>query len=223
MHQSDANVSNSDAAAAAAHALNNMLATLYGAASYLETTDSTAVVRASAAIGSACATGRALSAAFYLLSLTDADTGALTSSTRVEVSLDQTGRARIVDALREVASVQFVDPAITSPTTLRLDLDILEALLICAASSMRQNAGSKAVIWCSMRIEEGQAPDATTLSFVLDAPDLAGRPVSAPTSARLAHPCAIAVAYATARIPVECAAWDQDSVGTIRLRLPLGP
>jgi len=223
MYQSDANVSMTDAAAAAAHALNNLLATLYGAASYLETTDSTAVVRASAAIGKACATGRALSAALYLLSLTDGVADTFAASTRADIVLDETERERIVDALREVASVEFVDPAITSPSTVRLGLDILEALLICAAFSMRREAGPKAVIWCSMRIEEGQAPDASTLTFVLDAPELAGRPIAALAPARRSHPCAIAVAHAAPRIPAECATWDQDSMGTMRLRLRLGP
>lgn len=222
MHQPHANHSSTDAAAAAAHALNNLLATLYSAASYLETADSPAVVKASAAVGSACATGRALSAAFYLLSLTDADADTTAGSTGGGNSLDATGGERIVDALREVASVQFADPEIASSATVRLDLDILEALLICAAFSMRRDAGPKAEIWCSTRIEEGQAPDATTLNFVLDAPDLAGRAISARATARHAHPCAIAVAYATALIPAACATWDQDSMGSTRLRLRLG-
>ncbi len=218
------NLSLADVAAGVAHAMNNLLASLYGAASYLEAAAQTpGIARASTAIGSATATGQALSAALYLLSLTEADMNAIASKEVGRHLLDDAEQERLFEALTESANVDCAKPSVGIKPKVHLDPDTLKALLICAAFNMRREAGPREVIRCTVRVEQGTVSDHAALVFELDAPSMAARTISAPVSVRAEHPCAIAMAYFGAILPVECASLQRDSAAVTRLRLPLIP
>jgi hypothetical protein len=224
MDETSVNLSLPDVAAGVAHAMNNLLAMLYGAASHLEdAAQSPCIARANSAIGSACATGKALSAALYLLSLPEADASTFAPGTSAAHLLDAVAQARIFEALREVAAVGCTEPITAKSLKVQLDPDTLTALLICAAFSLRREAGPREVIQYAMRIEHGAEGDHAALVFQLDSPHMAARAVATSTPVREAHPCAIALAHFSTIIPVERAALHQDRAGAIQLRLPLVP
>ena len=224
MDKTSLNLSLQDVAAGAAHEINNLLAMLYGAASYLEdAAESPSIARANSAIGSACATGKSLSAALYLLSLPEADAGAFAPDTNATHLLDAEAQARILETLREVAAVGYTDPITAKSVKVQLDPDTLTALLICVAFSIRREAGPREVIQCATRIEHGAEGDHAAFVFQLDSPHMAARAVATSTPIRAVDPCAIVLAHFSTIIPVERAALHRDRAGAIQLRLPLVP
>jgi len=209
----------SEVAAATAHSLNNLIATLYGASSYLEALpESAAVERARAAVDGACASAQALSAALYLLSLTVRDGQQLVSNHAFAIILDDEEQERLFDVLHEVAGVVRVSPdPDVRQATLQIDFDTLNALLICAAFNLRRDSGPQADLQCALTVAPAQ-PDAH-VSFELRAPAL-----SAPAGqagGRSSHPCALALNYAAAMLPVACVSVQMDQDGAVRLHLPM--
>ena len=150
-------------AESSAHALNNMLATLFAAESYLEDAVEGPHEKARAAILSACGSATALSAALHLLSITPEDAKRLQASNHSTL-IDSDSLHSIARWLARnvVMECSFPEPG---EHTIVLDYDTLKALLLCAGTDLRRLAGARALIRCTFAAHAHAAESRPRLSF----------------------------------------------------------
>ena len=203
-------------ASGAGHALNNVLAYLYAAASYLEDGEVDAP-RARAAVEDACRGARALSAALTLHAITAEGLATVPAFGQL---LDDAGLAGALRGAVEVAGASAADDAalLVEPHAATLDADTLAALALCAATALRRSAGVAAVLGQRATLLRDPGSGVRRLTIRWQATLPAGRP--APR--RPAHgPCEAALAHAAALLPRLDAALRQAEDGTIDLRVDL--
>ena len=207
----------SEIAAGAAHALNNLLGVLYAASSYLEApADPKAVERARVALGQACASATALSAALSLLGLSARDVEEAGRGTGFMLEVE--AQREILSMLSEVAGVPVpADPGLVAVAA-RLDRDTLRSVLICGAFVLRRDGGPVAELRCEVRGPARDPDGVERLRFDIGAPALA-----TPTGGRLSrHPCAIALEHAAALLGALGVGIDQSTPGFVRVALQVG-
>jgi hypothetical protein len=209
-----------DSAAELCHALNNVASSIFAGLSYLEDAgDGVAVGRARRSLERASASCRALSAAAYLLSLTEDDVRCAVDQPSMGCVLDARAFASIVEFLEEVAGVrtQSIWPR-GLRVTLAVDADTLQSLLMCAAFRMRKESAidAKLVLEIAELPSAGAAEASLSLRIaVLDAPD--GSQVSIGSS----HPCATALGHASAVLPRALASTERSIGADWQIRLPV--
>jgi hypothetical protein len=209
-------------AGSAAHALNNVLAVLFAASSYLEddTPSEKAIGRARNAVDSACATGEALSAGLALLALgpTGAATLYTTNAGDAVQQLDAHDLAEIARSLDTVAGIPAAGAVFDSlafPVRTWLDRETLRSLLVSAAVSLRRRFGKACEIEFSARLQgEPQLP---AMSFEL-------RPLLAPDATLPAlrvndHPCAIALETIAPQLEPVGSSVERGEQGQITIRI----
>ena len=183
-------------AESAAHALNNVLATLFAAESYLEDAADGPNGKAREAIASACASATALSAALHLLSISADDVPLLTAAGS-ETGLDVTVLHSLARWLADNAGIACDVPAHGS-IDVPFDYDSLKALLLCAGFDLRRRAGARAEVRCTIRQSAPHRNDQAQLGFDFSAP---GSGNAAPGQRQSRHPCSIALDHAAAVLP----------------------
>ena len=211
-HSADAR----DLAAAAAHALNNVIAVLYAASSHLESaTNPRSLERATRALGDACGSALCLSAALSLLALPPAGMLRVPAGGQ-EIHPDDI--ARVLETLEAATNAKsLLHDAGAEPVKATLDRDTLQSLLLCAASVLRRAAGRDAPLRCDVRRTAGSGGTTGRLDFELccDGPVAAGSPRSS------RNPCDLALAHATAHLPVLATQMERSRPGSIRLCVEL--
>lgn len=203
-------------AAAAAHALNNVIAVLYAASSHLESaTNPRSLERATRALGDACGSALCLSAALSLLALPPAGMLRVPAGGQ-EIHPDDI--ARVLETLEAATNAKsLLHDAGAEPVKATLDRDTLQSLLLCAASVLRRAAGRDAPLRCDVRRTAGSGGTTGRLDFELccDGPVAAGSPRSS------RNPCDLALAHATAHLPVLATQMERSRPGSIRLCVEL--
>jgi hypothetical protein len=202
-------------ASAASHALNNNLAYLYAALSYLDDGEVDAA-RARAAHEDACRGARALSAALSLLGMTRANVadvpafGHVIDAATLDRALEATGEMLSVDAgARDLARGAHA-------TT--LDGDTIGAILLCGATALRRSAGVSSVLRLGLAMVPAADPGACRLAIRLRATLPSG--ASAPY--RTSHgPCELALSHVAPILPALDAALVQGDDGAIELVIDL--
>jgi len=197
-------------AATAAHTLNNVIAVLYAASSHLESaTNPRSLERATRALGDACGSALCLSAALSLLALPPAGMLSVPDGGQ-EIHPDDI--ARVLETLQAATNVKSsLHDAGAGPVKAALDRDTLQSLLVCAAATLRRAAGRDALLRCDVRRTAGR------LDFELccDGPLAA----DSPRSSR--DPCELALAHATAHLPMLATQMERSRPGSIRLCVDL--
>ena len=197
-------------AAAAAHALNNVIAVLYAASSHLESAaNPRSLERAARALGDACGSALCLSAALSLLALPPA--GRLHVPAEGQ-EIHPEDLARVLETLEAATNAKsLLHDAGAEPVKATLDRDTLQSLLLCTASVLRRAAGRDAPLRCDVRRTAGR------LEFELccDASVAAGSPRSS------RDPCELALAHAMAHLPVLATQMDRSRPGRILLCVDL--
>jgi hypothetical protein len=211
-HSADAG----ELAAAAAHALNNVIAVLYAASSHLESaTNPRSLERAKRVLGDACGSALCLSAALSLLALPPAGMLRVPAGGQ-EIHPDDI--ARVLETLEAATNAKsLLHDAGAEPVKATLDRDTLQSLLLCAAAVLRRAAGRDAPLRCDVRRTAGNSGTTGRLEFVLccDGPVAAGSPRSS------RDPCELALAHATAHLPVLATQMERSLPGSIRLCVEL--
>jgi hypothetical protein len=197
------------------HALNNVLAYLYAASSYLEDDDVDAA-RARSAVEDACRGARALAAALTVLGMTRENLAAVPAHGQV---VDDFGLEKTLRATAEVAGAELAGAAeLRAPHAATLDPDTIEALALCAATVLRRSAGPSASLRQRMALGHDPATGAPRLSIRFEA----WLPSGAPAPRRAGHgPCEAALAHAAALLPPLDAALDADDGGAVVLSVGL--
>jgi len=203
-------------AAAAAHSLNNVIAVLYAASSHLESVaNPRSIERAARALGDACGSALCLSAALSLLALPPAGTLSVPAGGQ-EIHPDDI--ARVLETLEVATNAKSSgQDAVGEPVKATLDRDTLQSLLLCAGSVLRRAAGRDAPLRCDVRRTPGSNGTTGRLEFDLccDGPVAAGSPRSS------RDPCELALAHATAHLPVLSTQMERSRPGCIRLCVEL--
>lgn len=173
-----------------AHALNNVLNILYAAASHLERPeDVTRAARARAAVENAGGSLQAVSAALSLLALGAGDMTAAALLQSRSAPIEPYDFEHLKDALRAAADV--VPEGVAAPDAdarWPLPFDLIEALLLCAAVTLKRSAPPGAPLSCGVSADASPRP---RLVFELRINRAAGEP-SKPSL----HPCSSALDYA---------------------------
>ena len=203
-----------EVSAGAVHALNNVLAVLFAASSYLEEPDDAgSVERARQAVENACKAGQAVSAGLAILGL---DTEALKSAAEISRNsspLESDDFERIFDAVREVGGVRFAEGSGRFPdAVIPLDRENLQALLICAATALRREFGRDIDLVCDARMSGGQ------MVFELRSEVAQAGRAGFKHTAR--HPCSIAIERAEATFPHIGCVLHRPAPGAIRIAVP---
>jgi hypothetical protein len=203
-------------AAAAAHALNNVIAVLYAASSHLESAaNPRSLERATRALGDACGSALCLSAALSLLALPPAGMLRVPAGGQ-EIHPDDI--ARVLETLEAATNAKsLLHDASAEPVMATLDRDTLQSLLLCAASVLRRAAGRDAPLRCDVRRTAGSSGTTGRLEFELccDGPVAGGSPRSSP------DPCELALAHATAHLTVLATQMERSRPGRMRLCVEL--
>ncbi len=205
-------------AASAAHALNNVLAVLFAASSYLEDENPSpkAIGRARSAVASACATGEALGAGLSLLAVGGNGLAALASSERAGAGLSLSDLDEIARSLRETTAIDT--SALTnlpSPVPCWLDRDTLKSVLVCAGVTMRRRFGKS----CEVTLLASVLP-APRSGCVFEFRPILAAGVSMPALRPTDHPCTIALQSVRESLVALGSGLDFDDDGSIRISLP---
>lgn len=205
-HSADAQ----ELAAAAAHSLNNVIAVLYAASSHLESAaNPRSLERATRALGDACGSALCLSAALSLLALPPAGELCIPAGGQ-EIHPDDI--ARVLETLEAATNAKSsLHDAGAWPVKATLDRDTLQSLLRCAASMLRRAAGRDAPLRCDVQRTAGR------LDFEL----CCDGPVAADSPRSSHDPCELALAHATAHLPMLATQMDRSRAGSIRLCVEL--
>ncbi len=184
-----------EVSAGAVHALNNVLAVLFAASSYLdEAGDEGTMDRARQAVENACKAGQAVSAGLAILGV---DAEALKAAADISLDsppLERDEVERILEVLGEVGGVHLREGNGPIPiTVIPLDREILQSLLICAAIALRREFGREIGIVCDAGLSDGR------LVFKLHAEGVSATQSGFKNAAR--HPCSIAIEFAGAIFP----------------------
>ena len=210
----------SEIASAAGHALNNVLAYLYAASSYLDDGEVDAA-RARRAVEDACRGARALSAALSLLGMTRANVAGVPAfgQTIDAVTLGQALDATGEDFAADRGALDLFHGVYAAT----LDRDTIGALLLCATAALRRSGGVSCVLRLAMTTT--LAPDADQAVRRLELRLRATLPSGAEAPRRSSHgPCELALAQVAAILPDLDAALVQDDDGAIMLAIDLrGP
>jgi len=211
-HSADAQI----LAAAAAHTLNNVIAVLYAASSHLESAaNPRSLERATRALGDACSSALCLSAALSLLALPPAGELCVAAGGQ-EIHPDDI--ARVLETLEAATNAKSsLHDASAEPVNATLDRDTLQSLLLCAAAMLRRAAGRDAPLRCDVRRTAGSSGTTGRLDFEL----CCDAPVAADSQQSSRDPCALALAHATAHLPMLATQLDRSRPGTIRLCVEL--
>jgi len=211
-HSADAR----ELAAAGAHALNNVIAVLYAASSHLESaTNPRSLERGTRALGDACGSALCLSAAFSLLALPPAGMLRVPAGGQ-EINADDIDR--VLETLEAATNAKsLLHDGAGEPVKATLDRDTLQSLLLCAAAVLRRAAGRDAPLRCDVRRTAGSSDTTGRLDFELccDGPVAADLPQSS------RDPCELALAHATAHLPMLATQMDRARPGSIRLCVEL--
>jgi hypothetical protein len=209
----------SEIASSAAHALNNILSALYAASGYLEQMDSPMGRRADAAVTKAIASGRALSSALFLTSLTEADATAIESATSLYVECNVEMVGRLSTTMLEIADIQLLEgaPPSSSSRALKVDFDTLEALLICAVFLQRRETGGEKKL--SARLTFACDSEFPHAEFLIEG-QWHLEPSSKP-SGRSLHPCGIALARVNDLLKVQRISLQDLKPCGLAIRIPL--
>lgn len=159
----------SNAAAAMAHALNNVTATLYGALDSLEASPVPGHnARLSRALTAACGKTQALSAASLLLSVSSPSGQSQTACSATNLLIDAHALEALYEALHETADVRGAAVK-EAPVCLDgiVDLARIKALWICVAFMLRRSCGASAELRAGIGLETGAEP--TTVALRLTA------------------------------------------------------
>ena len=207
-------------AGSAAHALNNVLAVLFAATSYLEDDEPSpkAIGRARNAVNSACATGEALSAGLALLALGSQGLTALakTYSGANACRYDAGDLAELANALQSTVGID-ANALSTLPHGLLtwLDRDSLRALLVSAGVMMRRRFGKNLQIDFSALAGVDPITPELTFEFRPVLEPGAQIPILRPGD----HPCAIAMQQIAVPMRAMGNKLDFGESGEIRIRL----
>lgn len=198
-------------ASAAGHALNNVLAYLYAASSYLDDGDVDAA-RARTAIEDACHGARSLSAALSLLGMTRDNVADVPAFGHV---IDATTLDRALEAIGETLAVAGGAPDFDRGAyATTLDGDTIGAILLCGATALRRSAGVSSVLRLGLAMVPAADPGACRLAIRLRATLPSG--ASAPY--RTSHgPCELALSHVAPILPALDAALVQGADGAIEL------
>lgn len=212
-----ANAGPTEIASVAGHALNNVLAYLFAASSYLDDGEIDAA-RARAAVDDACRGARALSSALSVLAMSPENLAGVPAFGQV---IDGTGLARALGTVREIAGTRDEEASVSlMPHASTLDADTLEALMICAAFALRRSGGAAATLQGEIDVRPGPDDRLSRLSIRFAARLASGLP--APR--RTGHgPCELALSHAAGLLPRLGAAIEQDADGSITLVVDLRP
>ena len=217
--QRDAMPDMSATAASAAHALNNVLAVLFAASSYLEDENPSpkAVGRARSAVASACATGEALGAGLSLLAVGGNGLVALASSERASAGLSLSDLDEIGRSLRETTAIDTSAlNNLASPVPCWLDRDTLKSVLVCAGVTMRRRFGKN----CEVTLLASVLP-APGSGCVFEFRSILAAGVSMPALRPTDHPCTIALQSVRESLVALGSGLDfDDDDGSIRISLP---
>lgn len=202
----------SELAAAAAHALNNVIAVLYAASSYLKSpANPRSLERATRALGDACGSALRLSAALSLLALPPAGRLHVPAGGQEIRPEDLT---RVMETLEAATNARSSgQDAVGEPVNATLDRDTLQSLLLCAGAVLRRAAGRDAPLRCDVLLTVGGSGTPGRLEFELsyDASVTADAPRSS------GDPCELALAHATAHLTVLATKMERSRPGRIRL------
>lgn len=203
-------------AAAAAHALNNVIAVLYAASSHLESAaNPRSLERAARALGDACGSALCLSAALSLLALPPVGKLHVPAGGQ---EIHPEDLARVLETLEAATNAKSSgQDAVGEPVKATLDRDTLQSLLLCAGAVLRRAAGRDAPLRCDVRRTAGSSGTTGGLEFELccDAPAAA----DSPRSSR--DPCELALAHATAHLPLLATQMERSRPGSIRFCVAL--
>lgn len=197
-------------AAAAAHALNNVIAVLYATSSHLESASNPrSLERATRALGDACGSALCLSAALSLLALPPAGMLRVPAEGQ-EIHPDDIDRVlETLEAATNAQSTQHDAGAEAVKAT--LDRNTLQSLLLCAAATLRRAAGRDAPLRCDVRRTTGR------LDFELSCDG----PIAADSPRSSRDPSELALAHATTHLPMLATQLDRSRPGSIRLSVEL--
>jgi hypothetical protein len=214
-----ADASASEIASAAGHALNNVLAYLYAASSYLDDGEVDAA-RARSAVEDACRGARALSAALSLLGMTRANVADIPVFSHI---VDAPSLGRALDATGEdFAADRGPLDRLKGVYAATLDGDTIGALLLCAAAALRRSGG----VSCVLRLAVATifAPNSVEGALRLELGLRATLPSGAAAPRRSSHcPCELALAHVATILPALDAALVQGDDGAIVLAVDLRP
>ena len=202
-------------ASAAGHALNNVLAYLYAASSYLDDSD-VDVARARTAIEDACHGARSLSAALSLLGMTRDNVADVPAFGHV---IDATILDRALEAIGETLAVAGGAPDFERGAyATTLDGDTIGAVLLCGATALRRSAGVSCVLRLGLTTVPAAEPGASRLAIRLWATLPSGE---APPRRTSHGPCELALSHVAPILPTLDAALVQDGDGAIELAIDL--
>jgi hypothetical protein len=203
-------------AASAAHALNNLLAVLFAASSYLEDENPSAkaVGRARAAVASACATGEALGAGLALLAVGGQGLAVLASARQV-TALSASDFGEIGRAVSETTAIDSAALTnLASPVPCWLDRDTLKAMLVCAGVTMRRRFGKN----CEVALLASVLPEPRS-GCVFEFRPLLPAEMPVPVLRPADHPCTIALQAVRESLVALGSDLDFDDDGCIRIGL----
>jgi len=197
-------------AAAAAHALNNVIAVLYAASSHLESpANPRSLERATRALDDACGSALCLSAALSLLALPPAGMLQVPAGGQ-EIHPDDI--ARVLETLEAATNAKStLHDAGAESVKATLDRDTLQSLLLCAAATLRRAAGRDAPLRCDVRRTTGG------LEFELSCDG----PLAADSPRSSRDPSELALAHAATHLPMLATQMDRSRPGSIRVRVEL--
>lgn len=199
-----------------AHALNNVLSVLFGAASDLEApVDDAALTRAREAVAHACAGAQGISAALNLLALGDLPVAA--DGTAHRFPLEPFDLSCIAENLAATADLDCTTVRQDAPVlSARVDRDTLQSALVCAAVSLRRQHGSQLPLHCTMFQPEGPG----TLLFELALDNVREGTAN---SLRLGHhPCQLALAEALPALNSLGVQIETPQTGCMRISVDCG-
>ena len=199
-----------------AHALNNVLSVLFGAASDLEgPVDEAALARAREAVAHACAGAQGLSAALNLLALDELPLAAGNPVHRFP--LEPFDLTCVLENLAAMADLDFTAVADDAPTlSARVDRDTLQSALMCAAVALRRQHGNQLPLHCTPLLPEGPGP----LLFELSLDNV--REGTANSSRLGHHPCQLALAEARLALEALGVHIETPHTGCMRILVDCG-
>lgn len=203
-------------AAAAAHELNNVIALLHAASSHLESAANPgSLERAARGLGEACGSALCLSAALSLLGLPPAGSLLLPAGGQ---EIHPEDIARVLETLEAATNAKsFLHDAGADTVKATIDCNTVQCLLLCAGAVLCSAAGRNAALRCDVRLTGGDSGTPGQLEFELccDASVAADSPRSS------SDLCELALAHATAHLPVLATQMERSRPGRIRLCVEL--
>ncbi|MBM4226858.1 MAG: hypothetical protein FJ164_03765 [Gammaproteobacteria bacterium] len=199
-----------------AHALNNVLSVMFGAASDLEApVDEAALSRAREAVAHACAGAQGISAALNLLALGEMPLAGGASAHLFP--LEPFDLTCVLENLAATADLDATGVAEDTPTlSVRVDRDTLQSALMCAAVALRRQHGNQLPLHCAVLQPEGGRPLLFELSLDNVREDTAN-------SSRLGHhPCQLALAEAKPALEALGVHIETPRTGCMRILVDCG-